>query len=259
MAATNAASSDALSSVANGDVQSPLRGKETLLQSKDHRDLLDVIDRLRSQGLSRYVDLPQIIVCGDQSSGKSSALEAISGMSFPTKDKLCTRFATELILRRTPTTGIDISIVPGSERTEEEKKTLMKFKYTGILQELDLGQVVEQAKDSMGLNGTKVFSTDVLRVEVSGPSQPHLTMVDLPGLFLAGNKDQSEEDAALVNSLVLSYMKNPRTVILAVVSAKNDFALQQVTLHARALDPNGIRTLGLITKPDTLDQGSDSE
>lgn len=57
----------------------------TLLQSQDHRDLLDVIDTLRSQGLSRFVDLPQIIVCGDQSSGKSSVLEAISGMSFPTK------------------------------------------------------------------------------------------------------------------------------------------------------------------------------
>jgi hypothetical protein len=52
-------------------------------------------------------------------------------------------------------------------------------------------------------------------------------MVDLPGLFLAGNKDQSEQDAALVEALVLSYMKNPRTIILAVVSAKSDFALQQ--------------------------------
>jgi hypothetical protein len=49
----------------------------------------------------------------------------MSGMSFPTKDNLCTRFATELILRRTPTTGIDISIRPGLERTEEEKKMLM--------------------------------------------------------------------------------------------------------------------------------------
>jgi hypothetical protein len=84
-------------------------------------------------------------------------------------------------------------------------------------------------------------------------------MVDLPGLFLAGNKDQSEQDAALVEALVLSYMRNPRTIILAVVSAKSDFALQQVTRHARAQDPNGARTLGLITKPDTLDQGSDSE
>lgn len=84
-------------------------------------------------------------------------------------------------------------------------------------------------------------------------------MVDLPGLFLAGNKDQSDQDAAVVEALVLSYMRNPRTIILAVVSAKSDFALQQVTRHARVEDPKGTRTLGLITKPDTLDQGSDSE
>ncbi|KAK3692330.1 P-loop containing nucleoside triphosphate hydrolase protein [Podospora appendiculata] len=230
------------------------------LQSKEYRDLLDVVDRLRNQGLSRYVDLPQIIVCGDQSSGKSSALEAISGMSFPAKDNLCTRFATELILRRAPVAGIDISISPGSDRTEDEQATLEAFTYTGTLEALDLGRIIDDAKNTMGLNeASKVFSTDVLRVEVSGPSQPHLTLVDLPGLFLAGNKDQSEQDAALIEKLVLSYMKNPRTIILAVVSAKSDFALQQVTRHTREQDPRGKRTLGLITKPDTLDQGSDSE
>jgi hypothetical protein len=52
-------------------------------------------------------------------------------------------------------------------------------------------------------------------------------MVDLPGLFMAGNKDQSAEDATLVKSLVLDYMQRPRSIILAVVSAKSDFALQQ--------------------------------
>ncbi|KAK8113072.1 hypothetical protein PG984_013598 [Apiospora sp. TS-2023a] len=229
-----------------------------LLQSQDHKDLLDVIDTLRSQGLSRFVDLPQIIVCGDQSSGKSSVLEAISGMSFPTKDTLCTRFATELILRRNPSVGISVSIHPGPDRSPKEKQNLEAFSYTH--DDLDIGEAIEQAKEAMGLDGgDAVFSADVLRVEVSGPTQPHLTIVDLPGLFLAGNKDQSEADAKLVESLVLSYMKKPRSIILAVVSAKSDFALQQVTRHARVLDPQGVRTLGLITKPDTLDEGSDSE
>ena len=228
------------------------------LQSKDHRDLLDIIDKLRAQGISRFVDLPQIIVCGDQSSGKSSVLEAISGLSFPTKDNLCTRFATELILRRSASVGIEVHITPGPDRSKEEKDRLGAFRHAQS--DLDIGQIVESAKDAMGLNGdAKVFSTDILRVEISGPSQPHLTMVDLPGLFLAGNKDQTEHDSELVKSLVLSYMKKPRSIILAVVSAKSDFALQRVTRHTRNLDPQGLRTLGLITKPDTLNEGSDSE
>lgn len=121
---------------------------------------------------------------------------------------------------------------------------------------------MEKAKEAMGLStpgSDRVFSTDVLRVELSGPQQPHLTMVDLPGLFEAGNRDQSDEDAEIVKSLVRSYMRSPRSIIMAVVSAKSDFNLQSVTKHARNLDPEGMRTLGLITKPDILDEGSDSE
>lgn len=229
------------------------------LQSKDHRDLLDIIDKLRSKGISRYVDLPEIIVCGDQSAGKSSVLEAISGMSFPTKDNLCTRFATELVLRREATAGVKVSISPGPDASIEERAALATFHYDIDSTRPDLGTVIEKAKEAMGLSDTKVFSTDTLRVELSGPTQPHLTMVDLPGLFRAGNRDQSLEDSSTVRKMVKGYMKRPRSIILAVVSAKSDFALQEVTELARQLDPKGIRTLGLVTKPDTLDAGSDSE
>lgn len=229
------------------------------LQSKDHRDLLDIIDKLRSEGISRYVDLPEIIVCGDQSAGKSSVLEAISGMSFPRKDTLCTQFATELVLRRDAATGAKVSINPGPERSANERERLSRFRVEVDIASPNLGSVVDKAKETMGLSETKVFSTDTLRVELCGPSQPHLTMVDLPGLFRAGNKDQSVDDAETVRKMVRNYMKRPRSIILAVVSAKSDFSLQEVTELARELDPKGTRTLGLITKPDTLDAGSDSE
>lgn len=189
------------------------------LQSKDHKGLLDIIDKLRSKGISRYIDLPQIIVCGDQSSGKSSAMEAISGLSFSTNDNLCTRFATEVILRRSTTSSLRVSIFPSHDRPDAEKTTLSNFAYTR--HDVDIGQIVEDAGLAMGLqwSGGKVISKDVLRIEISGPAQPHLTMVDLPGLFLAGNKDQSAADSAMVKSLVLDYMKRPRSIILAVVSA----------------------------------------
>lgn len=230
------------------------------LQSKEHRNLLDLIDKLRAKGVGEYVALPEIIVAGDQSAGKSSVLEAISGMSFPTKDNLCTRFATELVLRRSSNVGVRISIIPAANRPSHEQDMLKQFSPDVNHSNPELSEVVERAKQAMGINPkSKAFSDDILRVEISGPGQPHLTMVDLPGLFKAGNASQSVKDAQIVDQMVLRYMKRPRSIILAVVSAKSDFALQEVTRHARELDPQGKRTLGLITKPDTLDEGSESE
>ncbi|KAL5389108.1 hypothetical protein PMIN06_009457 [Paraphaeosphaeria minitans] len=225
---------------------SPNGGESASLQSNDTRSLLDVVDNLRSQGISRYVDLPEIVVCGEQSSGKSSVLEAISGMLFPSKDNLCTRFATELILRRGPVAPIRIRIVPGSEenRTEAEIARLLNFNVSVSAEDLDLGDVIESAKKCMGINDdTKVFSSDILRLELSGPEQPHLTLVDLPG-FQIPRSPIYEKSA---------------DIILAVVSAKNDFNNQSSTRYSRQIDPRGVRTLGLITKPDTLHEGCGSE
>lgn len=107
---------------------------KTNLQSKNGLDVLDTISSLRSQGVGQYVDLPQIIVCGDQSSGKSSVLEALSGMAFPTKDALCTRLATEIILRRSVDkreTTLAVSIIPGPNRSDVERRSLDEFRTEG--------------------------------------------------------------------------------------------------------------------------------
>lgn len=231
----------------------------TVSDSKEHGNLFDVIDQLRSQGISQYVDLPEIVVCGDQSSGKSSVLEAISNMSFPTKDNLCTRFPTELILRRAPHSeqSCSVSIIPNSPETGQTAPK--EFARKIDVESLDLGSIVEEAKTMMGISDAKRFSNDVLRVELSGPTQPHLTMIDLPGLFSAESKGQSAEDSKIVDAMVRGYARRTRSIILAVVSARNDFVNQLVTKLTREVDPNGDRTMGLITKPDDLDRGSDSE
>lgn len=83
--------------------------------------------------------------------------------------------------------------------------------------------------------------------------------MDLPGLIHSETKQQSASDVELVQDVVQSYMKEPRSIILAVVSAKNDYANQIVLKLARAADKKGVRTLGVITKPDTLIAGSESE
>ncbi|RFU75849.1 dynamin family [Trichoderma arundinaceum] len=229
------------------------------LCSKEQLELLNTVDSLRSQGISHYISLPQIIVCGDQSSGKSSVLEAISGVSFPVQSGLCTRFPTELILRKTENTAVKVSIIPHQPNKKDKKDATSDFhEQLDSLQELP--ELIENAKACMGIKTLgKAFSNDLLRIEISGPDRPHLTIVDLPGLIHSETKNQSASDVNLITGIVKSYMAKRRSIILAVISAKNDYANQIVLKLARNADPRGLRTLGIITKPDTLVPGSASE
>jgi hypothetical protein len=119
--------------------------------------------------------------------------------------------------------------VPGKGRSSADQGRLWQFRHEVTSLE-DFVTLFEQAKDAMGLLsvGANAFTEDILRVEISGPTQPQLTIVDLPGLIHSHNKHQTEHDVELVTSLVAKYMANPRSIILAVVSAKNDFPNQIV-------------------------------
>ncbi|KAI7531252.1 hypothetical protein KC331_g14216, partial [Hortaea werneckii] len=210
------------------------------LQSQDSRRVMDIVDKLRRSGLSGIVQLPQLVVSGDQSSGKSSVLEAITEIPFPRKENLCTRFATEIILRRAPQVSISTKIIPDKVRPAAEKKRLEGFKRT-IGDFGELPNLMEEATDLMGLGGgedgaggpARAFSRDVLSIEIAGPGRPHLTLVDLPGLIHSENKMQSKDDVELIRGLVDDYLKEKRTIIMAVVSAKNDYANQIILKKCR--------------------------
>ncbi|CAI6076929.1 unnamed protein product [Clonostachys chloroleuca] len=229
------------------------------LRSFDQLSLVNAIDSLRSSGIDHYVSLPQIIVCGDQSSGKSSVLEAISGVPFPIKSTICTRFPIELVLRNAPVEALEVRIVPHQSRSESDQQSLLSFNKT-LESFSDLPELINSAKSAMTvLTPGMSFSRDILRIEIHGPDRPHLTIVDLPGLIHSETKDQSVDDVTLIQEVVQGYMKQERTIILAVVSAKNDHANQIVLRLCRTIDPRGRRTLGIVTKPDTLLQGSPTE
>ena len=86
-----------------------------------HEDLipLKTVDRLFATGAGEYISLPQIIVVGDQSSGKSSILEGLTKLPFPRESELCTRFATQIVFRRDPVQSISVSIIPHNDATDE--------------------------------------------------------------------------------------------------------------------------------------------
>jgi hypothetical protein len=143
------------------------------LQSDEQRGLMDLVDRLRRNGLSSFLQLPQIVVCGDQSSGKSSVLEAITEIPFPRKENLCTRFATEISMRRDIEDKISCKINPDDTRPEHEQRKLRAFNET-IENFNDLPDIIDSATELMGLDASKAFSRDVLSIEICGPGRPQL-------------------------------------------------------------------------------------
>lgn len=93
--------------------------------------LLDKIDQLLACNLTEYVNLPQLVLVGDQSSGKSSVLEGLTKLPFPRDSGLCTRFATHIIFRRTRADtkrSISASIVPASDTHAEHASHLVAWK-----------------------------------------------------------------------------------------------------------------------------------
>lgn len=233
------------------------------IQSDKSRARLEQIAALRARGLGDHVDLPQLVVCGDQSAGKSSVLEGITGIPFPRQDGLCTKFATEIILQNGHgAQRITATIIPSSSRKEPEKASFRAFRHQ--LETFDeLPYVISEAGKLMGVRGYgdictgPAFARDVLRIEVIGPSHLHLTVVDLPGLISVANEEQTEEDVEIVQSLIDDYIEKPRTIILAVVQASNDIANQRIIQKARKVDRAGQRTVGIITKPDLINTGTE--
>ncbi|KAF1734117.1 Interferon-induced GTP-binding protein Mx [Beauveria bassiana] len=220
------------------------------------------IDLLRDKNIGAYLPLPQLVAVGDQSSGKSSLLEGLTGIPFPRGQGLCTRYATQITHRRESKTSINISIIPGPNASESEKLKLEEYqKSVSTTSELkdQLSSILLEVNERMGVctsqnpKGTKTFTEDVLKIEKCGPNEDYLTVIDVPGLFEdTKHNSTTETDKAMVQSMVRKYICNDQTVILAVLPCFVDFATQKILALAEEYDPNGERTLGILTKPDLL-------
>ncbi|KAI0395216.1 interferon-induced GTP-binding protein Mx [Xylariaceae sp. FL0594] len=196
------------------------------LQTEEQRLILDAITQIRKCGLEGVLELPQIVVCGDQSSGKSSVMEALTGIPFARHDNLCTRFATEISLRHEAEYKLTVKVIPDSDRSSDEQERMAHFSES-ITDLAALPAVMDAAKEVMGFNteggNGRAFAKDTLSVVVEGPGQPHVTLVDIPGLISTASKGVTEADIASVAQITEHYISQSRTICLAVIQATNDF------------------------------------
>ncbi|KAF2757557.1 hypothetical protein EJ05DRAFT_501088 [Pseudovirgaria hyperparasitica] len=232
---------------------------------------LEKIDKLVAIGVGKHIALPQFVVVGDQSSGKSSTLEALTGLPFPRDSTLCTRFATHIVFNRTETENCHASIVPHLNCDSALEAKLKDFEHTFLeaLTTEEFQEVLLKASDAMGLArlgqqdkqaSKPTFSEHTLRIELNGPNHSHFSVVDVPGIFRNPQEGvTTNDDIALVKRIVHSYIEDERSIILAVVSANIDIANQDILKMAKEVDPKGQRTLGILTKPDLIDRGAEDD
>ncbi|KAL7935214.1 P-loop containing nucleoside triphosphate hydrolase protein [Trichoderma chlorosporum] len=227
--------------------------------------LLEKVDKLRDFNIGRLVPLPQLVVVGDQSSGKSSLLESLTGIPFPKDQGLCTRYATQITSRRDNNDSVDIRIIPGPHESEEHKKHVEGFHmqvHSGAQLRKQFPDILEKVNEKMGLRtiistgSGAVFSEDVLKIEICGPREDYLTIIDVPGIFRDPTKGTTKDDMAMVENLVRRYVKDSRTIILAVLPSNIDIATQGILQIAEEYDTTGERTLGVLTKADLVKEPS---
>ena len=253
-------------------------GDSPLTTDAGSQNNLEKIDELFARGVGQYVALPQIVVVGDQSSGKSSVLEGLTDLPFPRDSGLCTRFATQIIFRRDKETKVSVSVLPAKNAGSKHQRRVKNWSKHDLrnLSAEDFANIINEVQISfeemfsfidlyqvhtvMGLTkGKPVFSADVLKLEVKGPDQQHFSVVDLPGMFRKTTEGETtQEDRDMVRQMIESYMENPRSIMLAVVPANVDVATQEILEMAKRVDSDGSRTIGVLTKPDLVDIGAEA-
>ncbi|KAI9765898.1 MAG: hypothetical protein M1840_007039 [Geoglossum simile] len=209
--------------------------------------LLDFIDKIPFAG--SHIQLPQIVTVGHQSAGKSSALEAITGVPFPRASGKCTTFPTEVRLRRAKEEEYRIGINPHESRSQEDKERFEKFSQTSRGR-LDFRDVIEKGRKLISPH--REIAKDVLVVEKFGPKEPGLTVVDIPGLVSVENREQSDNDLSMIGQIADEYMRNPRSIILVIINGSSDYSQQNILQRIKNFDGQRTRTLGVLAKPDLI-------
>ncbi|XP_072254420.1 interferon-induced GTP-binding protein Mx-like [Pyxicephalus adspersus] len=210
------------------------------------RPCIDLIDSLRELGVEKDLGLAAIAVIGDQSSGKSSVLESLSGVCLPRGTGMITRCPLELKLKKSP---------KGSAWCGKISYQLKNIELSNPAQ---VENEVKRAQKCIAGSGNGV-SDQLISLEVVSPNVPDLTLIDLPGLTRVALPNQPPNIGNQIRQMIIKYITKQETINLVVVPSNVDIATTEALELAKQVDPKGKRTLAILTKPDLVDKGSEKE
>uniref|UniRef100_A0A3B1K5J4 Dynamin-2 n=1 Tax=Astyanax mexicanus TaxID=7994 RepID=A0A3B1K5J4_ASTMX len=209
-------------------------------------DLIPLINKLQdafsSIGQSCNLDLPQIAVVGGQSAGKSSVLENFVGRDFlPRGSGIVTR--RPLILQLV-----------------NNKAEYAEFLHCKGKKFVDFDEVRSEIEaETDRITGTnKGISPIPINLRVYSPNVLNLTLIDLPGMTKVAVGDQPHDIEHQIRDMLMQFITKESCLILAVTPANTDLANSDALKIAKEVDPQGLRTIGVITKLDLMDEGTDA-
>uniref|UniRef100_A0A8B9HJ13 Dynamin-2 n=1 Tax=Astyanax mexicanus TaxID=7994 RepID=A0A8B9HJ13_ASTMX len=209
-------------------------------------DLIPLVNRMQDAfsaiGQNANLDLPQIAVVGGQSAGKSSVLENFVGKDFlPRGSGIVTRRPLVLQLINCPTEYAEFLHCKGKKFTDFD----------------EVRQEIEAETDRVtGQN--KGISPVPINLRVYSPNVLNLTLVDLPGMTKVPVGDQPADIEHQIKEMLMQFVTKENCLLLAVSPANSDLANSDALKIAKEVDPQGLRTIGVITKLDLMDEGTDA-
>ncbi|XP_061844083.1 dynamin-2-like isoform X4 [Nerophis lumbriciformis] len=209
-------------------------------------DLIPLINKLQdafsSIGQSCHLELPQIAVVGGQSAGKSSVLENFVGRDFlPRGSGIVTR--RPLILQLV--------------NNKAEYAEFLHCKGRKFVDFDEVRQEIEAETDRL-TGSNKGISPIPINLRVYSPHVLNLTLIDLPGMTKVAVGDQPVDIEHQIRDMLLQFITKESCLILAVTPANTDLANSDALKIAKEVDPQGLRTIGVITKLDLMDEGTDA-
>ncbi|XP_029108559.1 dynamin-1a isoform X5 [Scleropages formosus] len=210
-------------------------------------DLIPLVNRLQdafsSIGQNANLDLPQIAVVGGQSAGKSSVLENFVGKDFlPRGSGIVTRRPLVLQLINCPTEYAEFLHCKGKKFTEFDE----------VRQEIE-GETDRVTGQNKGISPVPI------NLRVYSPHVLNLTLVDLPGMTKVPVGDQPADIEHQIRDMIMQFVTKENCLLLAVSPANSDLANSDALKIAKEVDPQGVRTIGVITKLDLMDEGTDAK
>ncbi|XP_039745190.1 dynamin isoform X1 [Pararge aegeria] len=210
------------------------------------QQLIPIVNKLQDafvqMGVHMSLDLPQIAVVGGQSAGKSSVLENFVGRDFLPR-------GSGIVTRR----PLILQLINGNAEWAEFLHCKGK-KFTDFH---EVRAEIEAETDRI-TGSNKGISPVPINLRVYSPNVLNLTLIDLPGLTKVPIGDQPVDIEQQIKNMIFQFIRRESCLILAVTPANTDLANSDALKLAKEVDPQGLRTIGVITKLDLMDDGTDA-